>query len=214
MQRAEPFVDLAKFDHGCCRLAERFDCKTLLGILYQQRLFARIIGAFADLHDTLANSNPENIVYCYLMRHGEAVSEAPDGQRSLSAKGRVGVTEIAQRARSRGVSVARIYHSGILRAQQTAELVARVLLPREGVRKISGLRPDDDPFIIKVQADQFAQSVLLVSHLPYLDRLASLMTTGNSGRSVIDFAPATLACLTRHPNRWKLNWSLSVALAG
>ena len=80
--------------------------------------------------------------------------------------------------------------------------------------KINGLRPDDDPFIIKVQADQFAQSVLLVSHLPYLDRLASLMTTGNSGRSAIDYAPATLACLTRHPNRWKLNWSLSVALAG
>ena len=153
-------------------------------------------------------------MYCYLMRHGEAVSGAPDGQRPLSAKGRAEVTEIAQRARSRGFSVAWVYHSGILRAEQTAELVAGVLLPGQAVRKISGLHPDDDPFIIKVQADQFAQSVLLVSHLPYLDRLAGLMTTGSAERSVVHFAPATLACLTRQVNRWKLNWALSVALPG
>jgi hypothetical protein len=49
MQGAEPLVDVVKFDHGRCRLAERLDCKTLVGILYQQRLFARIISVFADL---------------------------------------------------------------------------------------------------------------------------------------------------------------------
>jgi phosphohistidine phosphatase len=148
---------------------------------------------------------------CYLMRHGEAVSGQPDQQRSLSNRGRAEVSAIAQRARNRGVLVAWIYHSGILRAQQTAEVVADVLLPAEGVREISGLYPNDDPSTFKAQADEFAQSVLLVGHLPYLSRLAGLMTTGDSERFVISFAPATLASLTRQGDHWQFNWSLSTA---
>ena len=112
------------------------------------------------------------------MRHGETVSGMPDWQRVLSDKGRAQSSAMAQSARRHGVSVAWVYHSGILRAQQTAELVAAVLAPEKGVREISGLCPDDDPWILKAQLDVTTQSVLLVSHLPYLSRLAGLMVTG------------------------------------
>ena len=145
------------------------------------------------------------------MRHGEAVSGVRDWQRPLSDRGRAQVRAVAGRARSRGVSVAWVYHSGILRAQQTAELVTAVLAPEQGVQEISGLCPDDDPVIVKAQVDDVARSVLLVSHLPYLGRLAGLMTTGNAEHSGIEFAPATLVCLTRHANGWKFDWSLSAA---
>ena len=145
------------------------------------------------------------------MRHGETVSGMPDWQRVLSDKGRAQSSAMAQSARRHGLSVAWVYHSGILRAQQTAELVAAVLAPEQGVREISGLCPDDDPLILKAQLDVTTQSVLLVSHLPYLSRLAGLMVTGDSERSVIEFAPATLVCLTRHANGWKFNWCLSAA---
>lgn len=145
------------------------------------------------------------------MRHGEAVLGQPDWQRPLSDRGRAQAIAMAQSARSRGVSVAWFYHSGILRAQQTAELVAAVLPPVQGVREISGLCPEDDPMILKAQLDETTQSVLLISHLPYLNRLAGLMVTGDSERSVIEFAPATLVCLTRHANGWKFDWSLSAA---
>jgi len=145
------------------------------------------------------------------MRHGETVSGMPDWQRMLSDKGRAQSSAMAQSARRHGLSVAWVYHSGILRAQQTAELVAAVLAPEQGVREISGLCPDDDPLILKAQLDVTTQSVLLVSHLPYLSRLAGLMVTGDSERSVIEFAPATLVCLTRHANGWKFDWSLSAA---
>jgi len=145
------------------------------------------------------------------MRHGETVSGMPDWQRMLSDKGRAQSSAMAQSARRHGLSVAWVYHSGILRAQQTAELVAAVLAPEQGVREISGLCPDDDPLILKAQLDVTTQSVLLVSHLPYLSRLAGLMVTGDSERSVIEFAPATLVCLTRHANGWKFDWSLTAA---
>lgn len=151
------------------------------------------------------------VVDCYLMRHGEAISGVPDWQRPLSDRGRAQTSAVAHRARNRGVSIAWIYHSGILRAQQTAELFVAVLAPEQGVREISGLCPDDDPSIVKAQLDETTQSVLLVSHLPYLSRLAGLMATGDAERSVIEFAPATLVCLTRQADKWKVNWSLSGA---
>ena len=145
------------------------------------------------------------------MRHGEAVSGIPDSQRPLSDQGRAQVNAVAQTASARGVAVAWIYHSGILRAHQTAELVAEVMAPAEGVREFGGLWPDDDPFIVKARLDIAAQPVMLVSHLPYLGRLAGLLITGNAERSVIEFAPATLACMTRQPAGWKLKWSIPAA---
>jgi len=148
---------------------------------------------------------------CYLMRHGEAVPGAPDWQRALSERGRAQTRSTAQNARSRGASVSLVYHSGILRARQTAEMVATVLAPDQGVREMSGLCPNDDPLILKAQLDAATQSVLLVSHLPYLSRLAGVMTAGDPTYSVVEFLPATLACLSRQPNGWKLNWSISSA---
>jgi len=146
---------------------------------------------------------------CYLMRHGEAVSGMPDGQRPLSDRGRAQASAMAKSARSRGVSLVRIYHSGILRARQTAELVAAVLAPDQGVREIDGLCPNDDPLILKAELDATTQSVLLVSHLPYLSRLAGMMTVGNAEFLDVEFLPATIACFTRRSNGWTLNWSIS-----
>ena len=145
------------------------------------------------------------------MRHGEALSGAPDGRRPLSERGRTEVRAMAHRAIARGVAVTWIYHSGILRAQLTAELVAAVLAPAEGVRELGGLCPDDDPFVVKAELEIAAQPVMLVSHLPYLGRLAGLLTTGDAERAVMEFAPATLACMTRHPAGWRLSWSISAA---
>ena len=145
------------------------------------------------------------------MRHGEALSGTPDGRRPLSQRGRDEVIALAQLASARGVAVAWIYHSGILRAQQTAELVAAVLAPAEGVRELGGLCPDDDPIIARAELEAASRPLMLVSHLPYLGRLAGLLTTGDAQRAVIEFAPATLACVTRHPAGWKLRWSISAA---
>ena len=143
------------------------------------------------------------------MRHGEALSGTPDSRRPLSQRGRDEVIALAQLASARGVAVAWIYHSGILRAQQTAELVAAVLAPAEGVRELGGLCSDDDPFIVKAALETTSRPLMLVSHLPYLGRLAGLLTTGDAERAVMEFAPATLACMTRHPAGWRLSWSIS-----
>lgn len=143
------------------------------------------------------------------MRHGDALLGGPDGQRPLSERGSADVDAIAQQARARGVTAAAIYHSGILRARQTAERVAAVLGPAEGVRELGGLHPEDDPAIVKAELELANRPIMVVSHLPYLGRLAGLLITGDAERPVVSFAPATLACMTRQADGWKLLWWLS-----
>jgi phosphohistidine phosphatase len=145
----------------------------------------------------------------YLVRHGEAVAELIDPSRPLTRAGREDVDRVARRAMEKAVQVSVIYHSGILRAGQTAEIFARHLGPGEGLRVLPGLRPDDDPFIAAAELAEAAAPAMLVGHLPHITRLASLLSRGDADGETIDFAPATLACYAREGSLWKLNWTIT-----
>jgi phosphohistidine phosphatase SixA len=60
----------------------------------------------------------------YLVQHGDAVPERLDPERPLSASGRREVQAVARLLADTGVRAAHVVHSGKLRAQQTAELLA------------------------------------------------------------------------------------------
>jgi phosphohistidine phosphatase len=143
----------------------------------------------------------------YLVRHGEALSAAENSERPLSQKGRQAVERIARLALDRRVHVTGIYHSGILRAKQTAELFAKVLSSSVRVEQHSGLLPEDDPAIVKAELDIAQQSILLVGHLPYLNRLTSLLIHGDPDRAVVDYLPATMVCCRRVGDRWSIDWT-------
>jgi phosphohistidine phosphatase len=112
---------------------------------------------------------------------------------------------LAQVAAERGVQVSEICHSGILRAQQTAEILARYLKPSGGVRELSGITPDDDPHIAKAALDLAAEPILLVGHLPHLSRLSGLLTAGKE----VEFSPATLVCCKKNDARWEIEWRMA-----
>jgi phosphohistidine phosphatase SixA len=59
-------------------------------------------------------------VFVYLVHHGDAVSAAVDSQRPLSGQGREQVEALAKQAVTQQVRPAVIWHSGKLRARQTA----------------------------------------------------------------------------------------------
>ena len=144
----------------------------------------------------------------YLVRHGEALSAHIDAQRPLSARGREQVTELAQLAVCRQVQVAEIRHSGILRARQTAEILAQRLTPSPGVRQSNGLLPDDDPEIGKAELDAVDQSIMLVGHLPYMNRLAALLVE-RAAPSTIEFTPATMLCCSKVGALWQIEWRMA-----
>lgn len=145
----------------------------------------------------------------YLVRHGAALAQGADSQRPLTPMGRQGVARVAQTAAARNILISEIVHSGILRAQQTAEIFAEYLSPPNGVRAMSGLCPQDDPMLGKAELEAARHPLMLVGHLPYMGRLAGLLASGDPDRTVVEFAPATLVCFSRDHSGWKISWSMS-----
>jgi phosphohistidine phosphatase len=145
----------------------------------------------------------------YLARHGEAVADLIDPSRPLSPAGRQAVERVALQAVEKAVQVSLIYHSGILRAEQTAEIFARHLAPGGGLGVMTGLRPDDDPDIAAAELATEAVSIMLVGHLPHLNRLASVLLRGDGGSDVIEFLPGMLARFSREGSLWNLNWTIA-----
>jgi len=136
----------------------------------------------------------------FLLRHGEAKSKAEDPQRGLTDAGRTDVTRMAAWAAAVGIQVDEIRHSGKLRAQQTAEIFAK----RLGVQAVAtpGLAPKDDVAAIASAIEQEQGVVMLVGHLPFLERLAALLITGNSEGKVLTLEASALVELTKTDDGW------------
>jgi phosphohistidine phosphatase len=147
-------------------------------------------------------------VDCYLVRHGEAFPETQDPRRSLTPTGRASVEQLGRLAAAKAVQPAAIFHSGIVRAKQTAEILAAQLAPNIQVRESAGLRPEDDPAIAAAELEIAQSPIMLVGHLPHMSRLVALLVSGNLNCEVIDFSPASMVCCCREASRWTLAWKL------
>jgi phosphohistidine phosphatase len=148
----------------------------------------------------------------YLLRHGAALREGDDNGRPLSLQGRGEAGIVAGILAKLGVTVPVIYHSGKLRAQETAEIVASHLSPAPGVETLSGLHPGDDPEIAGDLLETERRSLILTGHLPHLARLTSLLTTGDADRGIVQVPTAGLIVLGRQEARWQLLWMANPAL--
>ena len=111
----------------------------------------------------------------FLVHHADAVGPDVDPQRPLSELGHQQAESVAQQLRSRGVAPAAIWHSGKVRARQTAEAVLRVCPPVDEFKMIRGLAPDDPPEWLRDQLNAEEREVVLVGHMPHLPRLARLL---------------------------------------
>ena len=73
----------------------------------------------------------------------------------------------------------------------------------------TGLDPEDDPVATANFLKVYTDDVLIVGHLPHLERLTSLLLTGNMDRRPVRFANATVVCLEKEDDgRWSLIWAL------
>lgn len=145
----------------------------------------------------------------YLVRHGEAVSEKLDPERPLTASGREAVERVAGMAATKNVTVTAIFHSGMLRARQTAEILAQSLQPALGVQQLSGLLPQDDPAIAKAELEAAENPIMLVGHLPHLNRLLALLIKGDDESQVMELPPAAMVCCSDETSKWKISWTLT-----
>jgi len=142
-------------------------------------------------------------VRAYLVRHGEAQREDVDPERHLTDRGAAQVERIARRAVDDvGVRPTRIFHSGKARARQTAEIWA-ALVGVDG-RESDGLSPNDDPSLWAARLEDEEADVMLVGHLPHLERLAGLLVTGDADQPVVGFPAGGLVVLGRDGDGWRV----------
>jgi phosphohistidine phosphatase len=145
----------------------------------------------------------------YLAQHGQAVSKDIDPDRPLSAQGRRDVERLAAFLGNTGIRVDIVLHSGKTRAAQTAALLARSVLRSGETQARAGLGPTDPLEQLAPELGFWNADTLIVGHLPYLGRLASLLLASDPDRPTLAFQPASLACLERDADgSWLLVWML------
>lgn len=140
-----------------------------------------------------------------LMRHGDALSSSEDPARPLSVIGRQHAERIASWLGRLEWRLAEVRHSGLLRAQQTAEIVAERLALRDGITaRMAGLAPNDDPEEAARELEALRRPLVVVGHLPNLRRLASLLVTGHADRLDVRFSDAGVVLLEPRLGPWRL----------
>lgn len=145
----------------------------------------------------------------FIVQHGKSLSKDQDPEKGLSPEGRLETERIAEVAGVYAVKVDTIAHSGKKRARQTAEILAAKISPEKGITTHSGMNPMDD---VRAFAEQLAwdQKLMLVGHLPFLERLIGLIVAGDPEKTVFKLQNSGIVCLDQDPRSDKpvIYWAL------
>jgi phosphohistidine phosphatase len=144
----------------------------------------------------------------FLVHHGDAVGPDVDPMRPLSDRGRAEVDILAQKAAGRGAKPDVIWHSGKLRARQTAEAYWKRCNPLAAFSATRGLRPTDPTSWIVDTIAGDPRHILLAGHFPHLPRVLGRLTTGNSKAGPVDFPLNGIVALEEADGKWVERWRL------
>jgi len=143
----------------------------------------------------------------FLTQHAEAVSKEEDIQRPLSNKGRLEARKMATFLRRARLKVPLIWHSGKMRALQTAEILAEALCVEGNVTMKQGLAPLDPVDETENELSGRQEDLMIVGHLPFLGRLARRLLIGSDSPDIVSFQPGAVVCLERLERKsWQIRW--------
>src|SRR5262245_32800297 len=126
----------------------------------------------------------------YLVRHADSVPGVPDALRPLSELGRGQARELAARLEREGARAAIVLTSPLLRARETAELVANgVGAPVEVDERLA---PGATAAGVREAVEARGDLVVAIGHQPDCGRIAAEL----SGGPEPSFAPCDLVKLT------------------
>jgi phosphohistidine phosphatase len=146
----------------------------------------------------------------YLMRHGEALPPQKDPQCGLSDSGKLKIEQLAKHLQQQNLSFTHIYHSKKKRAQQTAEIMTRIISPNVIPELLQNIAPNDDPNLILAKVNMWDEDTLITSHLPFVPNLMTLLTGQDAYLSAISFETGTISCLEKNDDfGWDMKWATS-----
>lgn len=150
----------------------------------------------------------------YLARHGESVPVGDDDERPLSQQGESDVRYVANLISPLNLSIARVFQSTKKRAQQTAQILSSAFHLLNHIETRAELQPmaEVDPIIEELYA--IDEDILIVSHMPFLEKLVGKLITGNENKNVVAFKAGCLLCLEEiEQKQWVIRWMLSPELS-
>ena len=143
----------------------------------------------------------------FLVQHGKSLPKEKDPDQGLSREGVAETQNMARLAAEKNIQVERIIHSGKKRALQTAEIFMKELEPEAGITKGAGLAPLDDVsgFVSTINSEE---KLMIVGHLPFLERLVSYLVAGSIDQPVIKFQNSAIVCLDmeNESDSWYIRW--------
>ena len=146
-------------------------------------------------------------MYLYLVQHAAARSKEEDPSRGLSEKGIEDIKKVATFTKGMKIEVHKIFHSGKMRALQTAQVMEDHIKMDTGIDETDGLAPMDEPEIWFSRLAEINENTMLVGHLPHLGKLSMLLICGNREKDIIDFEMGCIVCLKRSVDgNWTVDW--------
>lgn len=143
-----------------------------------------------------------------LVQHGKNLPKETDPEKGLSPEGKKDVEHIAGMLKNYSVPVDEIWHSGLKRARETAEIFAACLETGLEPLKKEGLAPLDDVTELHPLPQE---NIMIVGHLPFMERFVSFLVTGSPDRSpVVKFQNGGIVALDKNDETgsWFIKWTL------
>jgi len=149
----------------------------------------------------------------FLVQHAKAASKEVDPQRPLTAEGRSDMQKVSTFINPLRIIVDSLWHSGKTRARQTAEILTKVVTVENEMTAHDGLAPNDDVQAIKEVIVFAGRDLMIVGHLPFMAKLASLLLTGSESSEKVAFRQGCIVCLScEGKNQWQIDWMITPEL--
>ena len=140
----------------------------------------------------------------YLIQHGIALPEEKDPEKSLSPEGKEETQRAAEFLKTKNIEVDAVWHSPKLRAIQTAQIIVNSIVCSE-IKERDDLNPLDSVENFPKEIKSSNKNLMIIGHLPFLQKLASLLLSGSETNQFISFKNSGVVCL-EYTDTWKIAW--------
>jgi len=142
----------------------------------------------------------------YLVQHGLSLPEDVDPEKPLSHQGKEQARRAAEFLKAKSLQVDELWHSPKKRAVQTALIISENILCSH-IQERKDLNPSDPVKDLPQEIESLSKNLMIVGHLPFLQKLASLLLSGREDSQFISFRNSGVICL-EHTDAWKVLWAV------
>ena len=145
----------------------------------------------------------------YLIQHGKAKNKDEDPTRPLTDEGKTQSSKMAEFLKGTRLKPEVIYHSNKERSVETAKIFAEILNPQCALEEREDLGPNDEVNKMWKIVMTESKDVMIVGHLPYLQKLSSLLLFDSESEDCIEFQNSGVFVFSKtKEERWQLCFAL------